>query len=132
PQAFKVELLSLVAKGRRASNHPQLRYLGKAVNQTIRNTVGEVLRIRIGSHVDERQDNQGLYFVRGCAVEVKVQSSRAHSGNRHNQRGEHRASQAGGERRIRRRPSDRRGAIQPVDQLGRTLEPLGRVFLEQV
>ena len=53
---LRVGLTSLVAEGRRARDDAQPLELRHAVNQRLRNAVGQVLCVRVAAHVGERQD----------------------------------------------------------------------------
>ena len=81
---LRINLFAFVTKGSRARDDSQLLQLGQAVNQRLRDALGQVFCVRIIARIRERQDRDGINRF-GRSREVEEISE---TGNRYYQHGQ--------------------------------------------
>src|SRR5439155_25939881 len=57
---LRTELPAFVAEYGSAGHHPEFRHSGKAADDTVCNSVREILDVGVSTHVDERQHSYGV------------------------------------------------------------------------
>src|SRR5205809_567379 len=60
PDLLRTELPAFVAEYGSAGHHPEFRHSGKAADNSVCNSVREILDVGVSTHVDERQHSYGV------------------------------------------------------------------------
>src|SRR5207249_9211170 len=60
PDLLRTELPAFVAEYGSAGHHPEFRHSGKAADDSVCNSVGEILDVGVSTHVYERQYSYGV------------------------------------------------------------------------
>src|SRR2546427_4645778 len=60
PNVLWTELPAFVAEYGGAGHHPEFRHSGEAADDSVCNSVGEILDVGVSTHVDERQHSYGV------------------------------------------------------------------------